>query len=223
MKSLLVTSSLLDSFSWYKECPSSWKERAEADLVGTVFRVYSPMKGAVKRGIEFEARVVAGLGLEREVFVAAHGEMLAVFHDACHGGILQATVKRTVTVDGQGFVLYGKADILFPGKRIIDIKTTGRWKGTAAYTSRAQHLLYIAASGIEDFLYLVAVGQDASVHQAPDTPAVSVWKVDAVEPVDASMPKDEAMERLESRIRQWMAFLETHPELKRAYETVFTR
>ncbi len=228
MKPLLVTPSILDSYAWYKDCPSSWKEKAEADLRNALNRIYSPMEGAVKRGIDFEAKVCADLGMDLPSFTARHGTMLAPFHRHCHGGRMQEVVKRTVTIDGQAFVLYGKADVLFPSEhgfrgRIVDLKTTGRWKGAVAYTSRAQHLLYIAASGIEDFLYLVAVGRDSVVAQAPDTPPATMWTVEAVEEVDVSLPWSEATERLEGLVRRWMAFLEGRPDLMKAYVNIFTR
>jgi uncharacterized protein (DUF486 family) len=212
-KPLLVTSSILDSYAWYKEAPGSWKEKAETDLTNALFRIYTPMDAAVQRGVDFEGKICRDLYLERYTFVTKHGDMMAPFYDMCHGGLQQAPVKRTVVVDGQDFLLYGKADILFPKEHIIDIKTTGAWKGMAKYTTRAQHLLYTAATGIEKFTYLVAVGENKKTG----------WTVDSVIPVDASTSIARAMEMLEERIRMWIAFLHTRPTFLKAYIEVFTK
>lgn len=227
-KPLLITSSILDSYAWYKEAPGSWKEKAESDLINALTRVYTPLDAAVKRGMAFEERVCRDLYLARDVFHKRHGDMLMPFFDECVGGRQQDVVKSTITIDGQDYVLYGKADILFPKSkntegRIIDIKTTSSWKGMAKYTSRSQHLLYITASRITNFKYLVAVGEDTETHEAPDTPPITKWIVDSVIPIDASMPVDEASERLEERVRMFVAFLRTRPELLRAYTTIFTK
>lgn len=210
---LLVTSSLLDSFSWFMEAPPSWKDRAKTDLWNAVNRVYTPMDEAVRRGMDFEAYVCAVLDDSREVFVARHGELLGPFWDHCHGGKRQVPVRREITVNSQDFTLYGKADVLFPD-RIVDIKTTGSWKGAAKYLSRAQHLVYIAATGTEKFLYLVAVGAPDGKHS---------WVPSEVVEVDASMKVEHALSSLERKIGQWMDFLSTEPELKVSYEKTFSK
>jgi hypothetical protein len=100
------------------------------------------------------------------------------------------------------------------GGHILDIKTTGKFKGPEYYTGRAQHLLYIMASKIEKFTYLVAVGKDVEGQD---------WKADSVLPIDATTTYEEAKVRLEAKIRDFIAFLQKRPEWLKAYVEVFTR
>ena len=128
-KDLLITSSILDSFAWFKEAPLSWKERATTDLTNSLKRIYTPPDPKVQRGIDFENRITRHLLGPRTQFIAANGKKLGIIWDECHGGLQQKVVKRIIEVEGQRICLYGRADIHYADPhRIVDIKTTGNWK-----------------------------------------------------------------------------------------------
>lgn len=218
-KSLLVTPSILDSYTWLTTCPASWKEKAEAEFSNSLNRIYTDLSPEIRRGMDFEDKICRDVYISRELFIEKHGKMLSEFYAMCKGGAQQAVLKTTIKVDDQDYLLYGKADILFmpmgaTAGHILDIKTTGKFKGPQYYTGRAQHLLYIVASGIERFTYLVAVGKDVEG---------KAWEVDSVLPIDASTNYEEALVRLQSKIRDFVAFLQKRPELLTAYVEVFTR
>jgi hypothetical protein len=230
-KDLLVTSSLLDSFAWYKEAPNkpsrdneavTWKQKALTDLRHTLTRAPYTSSFEADRGTAFESKIYPSLFLPREAFVAKHGETLGLFHDLCAGGRQQETLKAKINVDGQNYTLYGKSDVLypigskqFPEGKIIDIKTTLEWKGHSKYTARVQHPMYIVMSGIETFVYLVAVGEDGK--EPKDFTVTSVF------PVEASLDFETANAIMVERIRAFMAFLAENPELQDAYCNVFTK
>lgn len=244
-KSLLITSSILDAYDWYKSAPPStkkgtsitWQESAATDFRNALFKTPYEIDPAAKRGIDFEARICRDLYMQRSTFLARHGDLLTTeFYDKCAGGLQQEVVKYVYKIDGQLYCLYGKKDISFPvgsakhpkGKT-IDIKTTKEWKGHSKYTGRSQHPLYIAAGGIEEFEYLVAVGEDREIAPAcvsetgVRTAAKVEWTVDSVIPVVATLSRDDAFAIIESKIRAFVAFLSTEPELEKAYRTIFTK
>lgn len=243
-KSLLITSSILDAYDWYKSAPgdaadpSSWKAKATKDFRNSLFRIYTPMDPAAKRGVDFENRICRDLFMGRDAFLSKHGTLLtSEFYDKCRGGLQQEVVKYEYKIDGQMYCLYGKKDISFPvgskewpAGKTIDIKTTKEWKGHSKYTGRSQHPLYIAASGVESFEYLVAVGEDKEI-AAEDTSengavlheAKYEWIVDSVIPVEASLSRDDAFAILEGKIRTFVGYLAGVPELEKAYRTVFSK
>jgi hypothetical protein len=217
-RELLMTASVLDSFKWMITCPSSWRDKAVTDFSNALNRVYTDMDPAVKRGIDFENRICRDLYLGRDAFVNRHGELLVPFFEKCAAGRQQVTVKKGIEVDGQKILLYGKADIYIPGKgkdagasKIIDIKTTGRWKGIESYTSKAQHLLYMVADNCAEFEYLVAVFDD------------KIGKAEAVIPIPVEMSYEDAYAELMDKIRRFLAYVRGDEALWKAYTTVFTK
>ena len=72
-KPLLVTSSILDSFSWLSNCPPSWKEKALEEFGNSLKRIYTPLSPAVKRGMDFEDRICRDLYVARDIFEKKHG------------------------------------------------------------------------------------------------------------------------------------------------------
>lgn len=223
-KPLLVTSSILDSFAWLSNCPPNWKEKALEEFNNSLKRIYTPLSPAVKRGMDFEDRICRDLYVSRDIFEKKHGMVTMEFYDLCKGGTQQAVLKKTITVDDQPYVLYGKADIFFP-EIIYDIKTTGRFKGFQAYTERAQHLMYQTASGIPAFKYLVAVGSDKQVpvERGGKSFMEEQWCVDSVIPIDVTMDPKEAQERLEDRIRVFIKFIAADKGMLADYVNIFTR
>lgn len=219
----LITSTLLDSYEWLVSCPESWKPRALDDFVAMIRREPRPVSDACERGIEFERlvcdncdrmshedfrRLVAsrysgwlkGAPLERAV------ESVCDVADSCRGGMQQVAVMKDVCIDGKDFHLFGYADVVFPD-RIVDIKTTGNYKGDGAYLKRSQHFLYSLCTGIKDFEYVVAVFRGKY-------PA-------CVERIRTRVSEQECVSVLERRIRNVTRFLE-NAGLWNDYENHFT-
>lgn len=230
MKEYLITSSILDSFDWYMTAPVSWKQRAADDLKNQLFRIYTALGPAQQRGVDFEKSIYPDLFMSREAFLRKHGELLALeIYDKCVKGEQQKVIKYSCKVDNIPYLFYCKLDIFFP-TNIIDIKTTEEFKGPAKYTGRNQHPLYIAASGVENFNYLVAVGHEEIIrmatydeHKNMLTPEKKKWEVDSVVDVDASLARSDAMLIIEEKIRSFRSFLKQNKELEVAYTTIFSR
>jgi hypothetical protein len=214
----LITSSILDAFDWCQNAPSSWAEKAFTDFKNQLFRFKTPLSPEVKRGMDFESKVCMDLFMGRDAFEGKHGALLTTeFYDKCSSGKQQEVTKQILKIDEYEYTLYGRMDIYFPGKKIIDIKTTGAWKGHSKYTARSQHPMYIATTGVTNFEYLVAVGSDQEVKGKKE------WVVESVIPVDGSMPRDDAYAIIENKIRAFIAVIEKDPELDKAYKTIFSR
>ena len=162
---LLMTPTLWDSIDWLNKSPDSWKARAYQGLLDMLNRKWAPTK-AIERGIAFEKQICHGTNPISEVapdikekFQKAYDMIHAPGHD------FQAKAKKIVEVDtGNGekeFCLYGKLDVDFkstaeyPDGLIIDIKTTGSWKGKASYLSKWQHKVYCWLKRVKDFKYIV--------------------------------------------------------------------
>ena len=209
----LITSSLLDSIDWYRQCPDSWKEKAYKDLSDKLNRIYGPMNPEVQRGIDFEAKVCSLLDAPESTFMEvfkSHDPGVRQFWTLCHGGRFQSTLKSYITIDGTQYTLYGKSDILFPD-RIVDIKTTANYKGPANYRGKTQHLVYIVASKIPTFTYLIAEFNDVQQR------CIGVYNV------DASMSVEDATRALIPRISESLDILRDDGDLWTAYKTQFNQ
>ena len=167
----LITSSLLDSFDYLKTCPNSYQEKALDDFIAMIQRKPRPTSEACQRGIDFEDLICKNCNemrlddfygvaewywkqkgckdLETAVWVCEK------FYESCKGGKQQVPVMKDITVGENEYHLFGYADIIHPDK-IIDIKTTARYKGEDAYRNRSQHLIYSLCTGIKNFEYMVA-------------------------------------------------------------------
>jgi len=236
-KDLLITTSLLDQIDFHCGLPigNPWKASSLADLKGQLSRAeWSGSNKFTKRGMAFESKLCTFIkALPKARFL----EMMApdcicdvaelgIFYDLCRDGKQQAKLSKNITVDGQKFYMYGKADILFPTV-IQDIKTTStewkedlQWGSDKKYRDKSQHTMYAYMSGILEFNYLVA----QFVELPPATPgAEPIWKVIAVHKVDANTESVEAAQaKLEKKIRFAMEFLRTDEEMWLNYTTVFS-
>lgn len=210
----LITPSILDSYDWYITCPASFKTAAFQQITDSLTRKPWDPTPAILRGMAFEKKVCQELDdISRIDFMTkfeGHSPNVGIFWDKCRGGRQQAKVSKTVTVDGVEYYLYGKRDIAFADKT-IDIKTTGDFKGPRSYLSKNQHALYIACTGIEVFEYLIAEYDDVKGVCAE------------VYSVDASMKTEEALNKVLTKIQEFIAFLTTDDELLKAYNTTFCK
>ncbi len=222
----LITSSLLDGFDFLKNCPKKWQQKAQDDFLAMLRREPRPTSEACLRGIRFERLVCDNCnkleGGELKRFLYAHysaktkdKELLKQAVDStyevaerCRGGEQQIVVMRDMEINGQEYHLYGIADILFPDK-IIDIKTTGCYKGDKVYRNRSQHLIYSLCTGINRFDYVVADYQEKS------NPVKT-------EIVEIEQSQEESEKALAEKIDNLMTFLDL-AGLKEDYVEKFTK
>lgn len=222
----LITSSLLDSFDWLKNCPKSWQKKAMDDFIGMLRREKRPTSPECQRGIDFEDLVCKNCnemsefdllnyfsdyyeekGLSDEKVDDACRVTLE-FANRCKGGKQQEKVMKDIVVDGKEYHLFGYADIIFPLKVIYDIKTTTHFKSDETYLKRSQHRIYSICTEIEDFGYLIA---DYEGSNAPQEFYDVYVKTDI----------DEDIKVISNRIRQLMKFIDLSG-LRKDYEEIFT-
>ncbi len=160
---LLMTPTLWNSIDWMEKCPPSWKKSAYQQLSDMLNRKWTSNK-AVERGMAFEKAICFGSNpLDqvapdlKEKFDNAYNMIHA------EGADFQAKAKRFVEVDGKEFVLYGKMDVFFNGKLILDIKTTGSYKGKSSYLATWQHPVYCFATRVPYFKYIIFEFNDAGI------------------------------------------------------------
>ena len=207
---LLVTPTLLDAIDWFNKCPANWKEKAFNDLSNTLNRIYpEPMPAPMKRGIDFEDAVYANANKDE------YGGS-ELFHKVCElvkGADYQKKAKNLIEIDGVEYCLYGKIDVFYDDW-IIDIKTTGNYKGAASYLTKWQHHFYTCMTKVKDFTYLV-------VEMPKD---YSQTRIIAVHEVEYQSPST-TYERTEivDGVRGMRAFFDEHESLRKAYITTFNK
>ena len=206
MKKYLITTTLLDNYSWFEKAPSSWKERAFNGLMETLTRAPFNPTPEIQRGIDFEKEVNTMVHATREEFIEQMGQNCAIFYDTCKGAVQQKKLKRELIVDGWCFQLYGKADYWFP-HLTIDAKTTGNYeKGPKKYLEKTQHLMYAYMEEKPAFKYLVAVFDS----QKAKRPVF-------VDPIDITVDLAQAEEEITKRIRSCISFIRNDADIKKAY------
>ena len=172
----LMTATLLGSFKWMQTAPVSWKDSATMDFLAKIKREdkFEPTP-EIQRGINFERLICDRcntMELEpfvRQVRLQMEDDLINVpeeyltkldsltrfFYNACHGGEQQVKLSKEIEVEGEQYLLFGYADIVFPNTRILDIKTCTKFK-EEKYSGSVQHSIYQYCSGIKEFKYIVA-------------------------------------------------------------------
>lgn len=215
-KKLLVTTSLIDSFEWFQKCPDSWKEKAWKDLEGTLKRskAWAPSP-EIQRGIKFENLVNMSVKSKEtpEAFKENFPnscEDVKQFFNRCRGGMQQVSAAKDITIGDQTFRLYGKADIVFPNEKIIDIKTTGKEKTIREYASKLQHWFYCYLWNIVDFEYIVA-----EFINAPYCTGVKLFQFEC--------PYHKAEEEIIVRVSRFYDFISHNSDLITAWDRIYTK
>lgn len=204
--SKLITPTLLNSLKWYNMCPKSWKEKAFNDFSNMLNRTPFKPNKAFQLGKKFENqiyRICQGIRVK---------DPLPTVEDAvtiCKGGIWQVTTKIFITYKNVEYCVYGKIDVLKKDV-VIDIKTTGNYHGEDYYLSGYQHLFYLYAlhknyNPQSKFLYLV-------------TDFNELHKIE-VEYTNWNLVES----HVHNAIHTLLEFLEKYPDLKKAYNSVFSR
>lgn len=211
----LITPSLLDSLAWLQDCPSSWRDRAYQGLRDTLTRQFTKTP-AIERGMAIESKVCALLYGTKENFIGNLGPKVEPIYNRCARGKMQVVYKKKIVVDGQPYLVYGRADVVSAdGTAIIDLKTTQNWKGPTSYLQKSQAPLYLYMAGdkVESFYYHVMVFSGEDSNDIVDFYEVPYCKVSA----------REFEMYTEEKIRDLMKYLSSEPKLLDAYWSTFTR
>ncbi len=219
--SRLITPSLFSSVSWALNAPASnirgksvtWKQQAQEDLKNMLARVWGGMNDAGKRGVAFEDQVYKLLGRGIPIDEIDCSEHFRTVLRACEGGEFQHKCKRYIEIAGEEYCLYGKIDVWFEEtKRIIDIKTTGNYKGRDKYLDSMQHKIYCFNTDSKVFDYIVAEFADDRSTTILDVHKIR-FRID-----DPSTLRIE----IENRILEVLQFLESDSKLWDLYLTKYS-
>jgi len=204
----LITPTLLNSLAWLEHCPSSWREKAQTDLMNTLSRNYGPWEEApeaVRKGVEFENEVYKWANKDRA------GRGSKKFNEVCDmvkGGNFQKKSKKFLTIDGVEYCIYSKLDVRLPNK-IIDLKTTMNYRGQDKYLDTMQHKFYCYTEDCADFEYLVITWDIG-------------YTIDRIIPILYHMDDIlEVEQEIVDNVKHFVAFLERNSELEEAYENKF--
>jgi len=213
--SKLITTSLIGSIDWFKNCPSSWKERAYKDLKNMLDRVWATPGLAAQRGIDFENHVYRILNSEEELSITNMNcsKYFKEVLENCVGGKFQQKNKSFITVDGIEYCLYGKEDVTFP-ELIIDIKTTSKYK-RSKYVNSFQHKIYLHNTQKKHFIYMVAV--------FPDEESKIIESIEYIEIVINTLQLAEYKIDIINKIKEIKKFFDDMPELCKLYNTKYSR
>lgn len=209
-RDLLITPSIYDAYEWAKNAPPSWKESAFTGLMNSLTRVpWSPSK-AIQRGIAFENLVYTFLDKDPPETASIE---FRTFVEEIKGAKLQKKIKKSETIEGQSFCLYGKTDAWFPDI-IKDVKTTGSFKARK-YAHSFQHEMYCYIEQIRKFRYVVAVFN----HEDDDDK-----KIQRVEKIDIEYTEGEMQslkETVHRRVMEFYGFVMNDHDFRNAYLNKF--
>jgi hypothetical protein len=144
MKGFLITPSLYSAWQyWYG---SEYSEKKE--ILDTLNKVKKEKTQAMQRGIDFEnaIRCVCKGGASEDFCVLEAADIV-------QGGMWQQRVCKELDDD----LVYGYADVL-RRDTIFDIKRVNNYD-TGKYQGSIQHLIYMYATGIPYFEYVVSDGR----------------------------------------------------------------
>lgn len=199
MNKYLVTTSLLNSWTYYIQ--DEWKSPADsrADFLKTLSRERFEPNEAMQKGIDFEDKIfqMATLNLLPAEFDDKQDIVVEEIAKIVKGGLWQEPVKKEIKVGNQEFLLYGRTDVI---KRdtIYDIKFTSNYE-LGKFLSSSQHLIYLYCSGLPNFSYLISDGKDW-------------WREDYVN--DGNVENS-----IKSMISDFMGYLENDKEAKEMFLT----
>jgi len=215
--SKLITTSLIGSIDWFKNCPSSWKERAYKDLKNMLDRVWSTPGKAAQRGIDFEKHVYRILGNveydKTQILNLKCSDNFKIVLDLCIGGKFQQKNKSFITVDGIEYCLYGKEDVTFD-ECIFDIKTTSNFK-ESKYLKSFQHKIYLHNTKKKHFIYIVVI--------FPDVDSNEIQEIKYIEIVIDNLQLAEYKIDIINKIKEIKEFFDGMPELCKLYNTKYCR
>jgi hypothetical protein len=149
MNGFLITPSLYSSWKYWME---NEEDDSKADILDTLNKVEKPKSAAMQAGIDFEddiRKVCEGAALEDPCVMEVA--------DIVRGGMWQQRISKEL----DGDLVYGTADVI---KRdtIYDIKRVNQYE-LGKYEGSIQHLIYMYATDIPNFDYLISDGHSVYV------------------------------------------------------------
>jgi hypothetical protein len=141
----LVTTTLLNSWSYQWKVSEEYEQSAWQDFVDLLNKVRKPPNEAMQRGLQFEADCMAGLvpGISERI----------------RGGVYQYSASKETKVGSESVLLYGKIDVLKAGI-IYDIKSTSKYELQKYHDSVQHHMYLTMIPNALKFVYLINNGYD---------------------------------------------------------------
>ena len=183
MSRYLMTHSLLASWLYaMKEDPyadATTERDPYKEFLDVLNRVPTPTTEAMQNGLDFEDLVQ--VTAEHGSIPYGYGEekwydAAAKVANIVRGGQFQYKAKKTVTVGGIEFLLYGRLDVLKAGT-IYDIKFSKSYD-RGKYFSSTQHPLYLKLiPEAREFTYLISNGTDVWTETYTPTETRSIFPV----------------------------------------------
>lgn len=163
-----MTNSLLSAYTWHRDCPPSWKDRAFTALKDTLTQRFTGT-AATARGDAYEQKVNAALNAG-EVFTGVEKPLNALRGMQQQKWLSGLTIQIPNKIgipgyeDDLTFTFRGKMDFVgVPTEElregwgdqeiIFDLKTTGSPISKSRYTENLQHIIYILSEQITRFVY----------------------------------------------------------------------
>lgn len=197
MTKYLITPSLLSSYAYYIQDEFKSSEDSRADFLKTLSRERFEPNEAMAKGIFFEDSVndFCKGALKIEVKEPCYWDCVKSIGEIVKGGLWQQTVKKSLQVGNQEFLLYGRTDVI---KRdtIYDIKFTGNYE-LGKFLDSSQHLIYLYCSDLPNFSYLISDGKDW-------------WREDYHN-------HDQVEDQIKSKIADFMSYLDNDLEAKEMF------
>lgn len=153
--SYLLTTSLLNSLSWYlKESFTKTEAEQRQEFLQTLRREKTKPNEAMQKGITFENQISGKVKGEP----APVGHPIYEIGQIIKGGLWQQSVKKDLKIGNSEFLLYGRTDVI---KRdtVFDIKFTSNYE-IGKFQDSSQHLIYLYCSELPKFSYLISDGKD---------------------------------------------------------------
>jgi len=207
---LLIAPTLLDGFDWLHKCPASWKQRAYDGLHATLAREFTETP-ETKAGSAFENYVYANANVADLSTLKASDNFKKVC-ERVRGMAYQAVAKKFIKIDGEEYLLYNRIDALGTDD-IVDVKTTGNYRGATSYLEKWQHRFNTYSTDIPRFTYCVSEWQQGSLSIVKDVYMIDYF-VD-----DYSLIEEEIVEH----IKEFIRFIESDKELEKLYYTVYNK
>lgn len=158
MTKYLITPTLLNSFYFFKKIDS---EKRNNEFKALLAKDKFEPNALMLQGIAFEDNVMAICDNQNVKQMPTAQEMA----DIVKGGTWQVRVKRDISINGQMFLLYGRADVI-KEDTIIDIKRcadnsieSGKYQ-SGKYQFSVQHKIYMICTPIKKFMYLISDGKN---------------------------------------------------------------
>ena len=200
----LITPTLLNQFDWMMNIEPEKKNKAEEDFSNILHRIYPDPSPAILLGRKFEHYIMKSVKTGKD-----GSDKFNQIRDIFHKAKFQQNTKKTIKVDGEQYLLFGRMDALFPDK-IIDLKTTSNYRGEDYYLKGWQHRIYSYCTNILNFAYVVVVLNEDE-------------KIESYEIINHSIDIQLAKNLIIGKIRELNEFLEKNEHYEHAFKHIFTR